>query len=233
MSFLGRTAAEVLVTPHDERLLDPDGTHVVTDTQVEDRLAYCFAQSRGPLAFLHYGANLPSFFDGCRALLDRELPVIGVFDWTQYNGPTEKKQQAALLASHPAPWQCQDLVTGSERGGAINHGKVMVFNAPLRGYKPTVGDYQTVEEAFAAGACVSWFGSWNATNGASKQFNYVCLMPGIAVGAMFVQAIEEARDYIIGTQQRHQPFPRIDAKAPNLAAEGSEAPGPATDTPSP
>jgi hypothetical protein len=169
----------------------------------------CWQQAKGPVVLSEFGAQWTVLWDEMGAYLDRGGRVFGCLDQRQFHTPSEQKAVKPFLAIHPEPFRSWDIVAGnSQYASQILHDKKTVWNAPVNGYVPAIGDYDTVEDAFAAGACVSWFGSLNLSVAASKQANTICIMPGIVVGAMFVEDIMQNHDFICARQPQYQPFPK-------------------------
>jgi hypothetical protein len=190
----------ILVTPQDE---------IANPGIVEAALKQCWELTTGPVALSEYGANLPLLYDCMGAHLDAGRRLFGVFDHTQASGPTERAVLAQFQAKYEQPWRDQDIVIGtSSVHSAILHQKQMIFNAPMFGFKPAVGDYETPEDALRAGACVSWFGTLNITTRAVEQSNTVAILPGVIVATMFCADIIANHDFVVRRQQAYQPYPR-------------------------
>jgi len=171
------------------------------DQGVADCLVELIDGATTSVRFMIYGCTHPKFFDAIKRAVARGVDVKGIFDHTQACGPKEAAALHGLfLAGDPRSFR----IGTSEVGHQIVHLKGLWINYAESSQPPAGQQFETWQDAVAAGYPVTWSGSWNFSESATSQVNNVDIMPGVLRAQSFQGAFDALWRFIDTHEQHYQ-----------------------------
>jgi hypothetical protein len=187
--FKGVGAYETHITPGDQDVVAAQKQFITS--------------AKTALRFSIYGATLQEFFDSVIQMDNAGLDCMGLFDHTQSAGPKEHELVTEFYkrVKNPANY----LIGTSPDAHQILHLKgIWINHSSLTPYAGAPQQFDTWEDAAAAGYPCTWSGSWNFSDSASSQFNNVDLLPGTDRAQGFNDAWDKIFAWVKANEQQYQ-----------------------------